>query len=554
MLHSLYIRDFAIAAQVELDCESGLTVVTGETGAGKSIVVDALGLALGGRADTGAIRHGAPCTEIVASFAPTPEVEEWLEIQELSAEGECITRRVIYPDKPAKAFINGRPTTAQAQRALGALLVDIHGQHEHQSLLKRDVQRTLVDRCGDLGAAVAQVADTYRSVQDLSQRLDKLVGQTTGDQSELELLRYQVGELEELNPDPDEYAALEEEHKRLAHAGELQTGVQALLYALYDSDEHAVKTLLDRSIIRLAALAEYDVELHDPRQALERAGVEIDEAIAGLRPATGRAESDPERQAEVEQRIGLLLDTARKHRCTPDELPQVVERLRARQHELENLDEVIAETRDARERQYQAYLAQAIDVSERRARAAKALSNAVTAQLQDLGFNGGALHVAVTRLPEDQAGPHGLDRVEFQVRTNPDQPLRALTKVASGGELSRISLAIQIVSKAAVSVSTLIFDEVDVGIGGRVAEIVGQMLSELGETRQVLCITHLPQVAAQGHHHVCVNKTHAENTMISVATLDDRQRVEELARMLGGVEITRQTLAHAEDLLGRLAS
>ena len=554
MLRSLYIRDFAIVEKIELDCEAGLTVVTGETGAGKSIVVDALGLALGDRADATAIRQGAPSAEIVASFSPGPEVVRWLEAQELSTEGECITRRVLYPDKPAKAFINGRPATAQAQRALGALLVDIHGQHEHQSLLKRGAQRGLVDRYGDLSEAVAQVADTYRGLRDLNDRLDRLVTRTTGGQSELELLRYQVQELEELQPDPDEFVALEEEHRRLAHADELKTGVEELLYSLYDADDHAVKTTLDRSVGRLDALADYDAGLHAVRQAVERAVVEIDEAIAALRPASARAEADPERQAEVEQRIGVLFDAARKHRCPPGELPQVLERLQSRQHELENLDAVIAQTHAQRERQYQAYLTLAADVSVRRVRAAEVLSAAVTAQLQDLGFNGGALHAAVSRLPDDQAGPHGLDRIEFQVRTNPDQALRPLTKVASGGELSRISLAIQVVAKAAASIPTLIFDEVDVGIGGRVAEIVGQKLRELGARRQVLCVTHLPQVAAQGHHHVCVRKTHGASTVVNVDPLDPRERVEELARMLGGVKITRQTLAHAEDLLGRLAS
>lgn len=554
MLRSLYIRDFAIVEHIELDCEAGLTVVTGETGAGKSILVDALGLALGDRADSTAIRPGAPSAEIIASFLPGPEVDVWLADQDLSAEGECLTRRVIYPDKPAKAFINGRPATAQAQRALGALLVDIHGQHEHQSLLKRHVQRALVDRYGDLGAAVNQVTEAYHSLRDLGDRLAELVSATSGDQSELELLRYQVRELEELQIAAGEYAALDEEHRRLAHADELRTGIDALLYALYDADDHPTKATLERAAQQVAALIPYDAALEQVRQALERAVIEVDEALAGLRPAAARADADPARQAEVEQRIAALLSTARKHRCAPDELPALLERLRTRQHELDNLDEVIAETRAAYERQQQAYLTRAGELSGRREGAAESLSGAVTTQLQDLGFDGGALQTAVTRLPADQAGPHGLDSVELQVRTNPDQPLRPLAKVASGGELSRLSLAIQVVARAATAVPTLIFDEVDVGIGGRVAEIVGHKLRELGAHRQVLCVTHLPQVAAQGHHHICIRKTHGARTVVTAERLEVPERVQELARMLGGVKITRQTLAHAEDLLERLAS
>ncbi len=554
MLQSLYVKDFAIAETIELECEGGLTVVTGETGAGKSIVVDALSLALGGRTDASAIRHGAPYAEITATFAPPAHVQEWLAEQELDADGECIARRVIHARKPAKSYLNGRPTTAQTLRALGALLVDIHGQHEHQRLLKREVQRRLVDRYGDLEPAVAGLAETYRELEALKRRITELEARTTGDQSELELLRYHISELEELRPGAEEYAELETEQKRLAHAEELRTGVDALLHVLYDADEHAVKTTLDRGVDRLLGLIDYDPGLTAARDALERAGVEIDDAITDLRTAATRADLDPDRLREVEERIGVLLDMARKHRCAPQQLPDTLARLRTQRDELENLDAIIGEARAAYESAYRDYLSAAAALSERRADAAQALSAAVTARLQDLGFNGGELHIRVTPLPEDRVTAHGLDHIEFEVRTNPDQPHRPLARIVSGGELSRISLAIQVTSRTDTAVPTVIFDEVDVGIGGRVAEIVGQQLRELGGTHQVLCVTHLPQVAAQGHHHTRVYKTTGARTRVDVETLDERQRVEELARMLGGVEITRQTLAHAEDLLGRLAS
>lgn len=553
MLGSLFIRDFAIAGHIEIDFAEGLTAVTGETGAGKSIVVDALGLALGARTDSSFIRHGAEYAEVIANFEPNAQARQWLDANALASDGECILRRLIYRTKPAKAFINGRPATAQAQRELGGFLVEIHGQHEHQSLLQHGQQQEILDQIGGLGAAVTAVAGAYQVCKDLDSRLESLTRQACGDESQLTLTRHQAQELESLQPRRDEYRSLERQHKRLAHAQELEAGVRQSLHELYDADQGAITTVLAQCIQRLAALVEYEPDLAEVSPLLEQASVQVDEAINVLRGCLNRVDWDPEQLDTLERRIRDLLDTARKHRCDPDDLPEVLERLQFELNELEHLDEVIAETHNQLERARADYLALAQELTKQRNAAARALSTAVTDQLDGLGLGGGQFHVQVKSVSAAQATVHGVDHIEFQVSTNPGLPLRPLAKVASGGELSRISLAIQVICADTARVSTLIFDEIDVGIGGRVAEVVGQKLRRLGATHQVLCITHLPQVAAQGHHHMRVRKFQDDQTVISVDTLDEGKRVTELARMLGGMEVTEQTLAHAEDMLDRRA-
>lgn len=554
MLTSLHIRDFAIIRALDLETAPGLTVLTGETGAGKSIVVDALALVLGGRADSGVVRHGCTRAEVAASFSldPKSDAARWLKEHELDADGDCVLRRVIDAERGSKGFINGRPVPIQSLRELGELLVDIHGQHEHQSLLRRDAQRQLVDDYAGLGEAVADVARHYEAVRGLEERVATLSRESADRGARLELLRHQVKELEALNLKPDEVAALEEEHARLANGAELLEGAQAAAQALYDDEETAVVRVLAQVARRLEGLAQYDAKLGEIAVLVNEAGIQVDEAAKQLHHYLGDLELDPARLQWLDQRLGTIHDLARKHRVRAEELPALLERLQAELAETEDYDGTLArlheELRAARGR----YLEAAAKVTAGRRQAAKKLTRLVSERMQELGMAGGRFEVALIPLPDDELSPHGRERIEFLVSANPDQPARPLAKVASGGELSRISLALQVVAAASGRIPTLIFDEVDVGVGGRVAEIVGQQLRALAANRQVLCITHLPQVAALGMHHLRVVKTTLDGaTQVEVQPLTQAERVHEIARMLGGVEISKKTIAHAEDMLNR---
>jgi len=551
-LASLYVRDFAIVRQIDLDPAPGLTVVTGETGAGKSIMIDALDLVLGARAGGDVIRQGAGSTEVLAGFEPAPggDARQWLAGHELDDEGHCVLRRIVYRDKPTKAFINDRPVTVQSLRDLGELLVDIHGQHEHQSLLRRDAQRRILDDYAGQTGEVDRLAALYEEHQALQQRLESLSRQGAERRTQLELYRYQLEELEQLELKENEYPELAQEHDRLAHASELIDGMRFAVEALYDADDHAVTHTLSQAGHRIEALVSYESRLSEVLALVNNARVEIEEAAGQLHHLLDRTELDPQRLQWLQERIGTIVDLARKHQCEPEALPAVTEQLRQRVAELEDadLDQTALQTRiDEKRADYDAL---ARTVGERRHAAAETLGKAVTGHMQHLGMEGGQFQVAVS-----SGGPvpsrHGYEQVELRVAANPGVPARPLSKVASGGELSRISLAVQVVIAQLGRVPCLIFDEVDVGIGGRVAEIVGHLLRTLGETRQVLCITHLPQVAAQGHHHLHVAKHDGPPVQVAVEPLDDEQRVSEIARMLGGIEITEQTLAHARDMLER---
>ncbi len=553
MLSSLFVRDFAIVHQLELSLSRGLTVLTGETGAGKSILVDALDLALGGRGTADAIRAGADTAEVLASFELDPDHDalRWLVDNDLAADHDCILRRAVHRDRASKCFINGRPATAQALRELGDLLVDVHGQHEHQSLLRREAQRQIVDDYAGLQSEAERLAALYREHRDLQARIDSLSKETGEREGRADFLRFQVEDLERVDPQPGEYEELEQEHALLANANDLREGMHVALDGLYDADENTAVQLLARCRQRLAGLTGVDSRLESITALLDEAAVQIEEAATQLRRHLDRIDSDPERLEWVQNRLGTMLDQARKHRCGPAELLGVLESLRAELNELDgsagsltHLQQRLAELRGN-------YEDLAGRVSQVRSEAAARLSHAITAEMQDLGMRGGRFEITVTRLDDAAPTRYGLDRVEFQVSANPGQSLQPLARVASGGELSRVSLAIQVVIAGVGRVPTLVFDEVDVGIGGRVAEIVGQKLRALGDNRQVLCITHLPQVAVQGHHHWRVCKTEGDRVTVSVDCLDPAERIQEVARMLGGVEITQKTLAHAQDMLVR---
>ncbi|MCG6934260.1 MAG: DNA repair protein RecN [Proteobacteria bacterium] len=554
MLTHIHIWNFAIVESLDLELESGLSVLTGETGAGKSILLNALNLALGDRADSGVIRHGADKAEISVTFSTrtAPAAEAWLQERELDSAEECIIRRVVSASGPSRAFINGKPAPASDLRELGEMLVDLHGQHEHQSLLKREAQRQLLDDFAGHGPLLAELAESFQQWRTLENELIGLRQAASERNDRLELLRYQVQELENLALGEDELPRLEAEHRRLANASQLLETGQRLLHRLEGDDPATADSLLGQCNHDLRDMREADPALSDIAELLESATIQIHEAGSELRHYLDGLEQDPERLLEVEQRLATLQDLSRKHHCSPEELPALLPRL---QQELASLEG--AEVRaDTISQEVAAALAQyhklAGKLGRGRHNAAKRLGQTVTERMQTLGMEGGSFQVAIQALDADIPTPTGMERVEFVVSANPGQPLKPLAKVASGGELSRISLAIQVITAQNSRIPTLIFDEVDVGIGGRVAEIVGQLLRSLADHRQVICVTHLPQVAALGTHHLQVSKRSDTDTTISeIQTLSMDQRVDELARMLGGIEITDQTLSHAREMMER---
>jgi DNA repair protein RecN (Recombination protein N) len=554
MLTQLHIRDFAIVRELQLEFEEGFSVLTGETGAGKSILIEALSLALGSRAESGVIRHGAKRAEVTASFAIPPKhgASAWLKENDLWEDGGCVLRRVVEADKPSKGYLNGRPVPIQQLRELSDLLLDIHGQHEHQSLLKRDAQRQTLDDYAEITDKVATLAERYSQLHAVAERLETLKRESADRDARLDLLRYQVHELDALKLTAEEIPSLESEHQKLAHGAQLIEGVQAVAQSVYDDDESAARALLSRAAGKLEELAQYDHKLNDAVTLLNDATIQTEEAASRLHQYLDNLELDPQRLTFVEERIGALHTLSRKHRVKPEELPALAEKLKTELADLDNIDSNLEKLESELKTLRVQYLNDAQAISKVRTQASGKLSKAVTQHMQELGMPGGKFEVALTALPEGELTAYGLERTEFLVSANPGQPVKPLTKVASGGELSRISLSLQVVLAALGRIPTLIFDEVDVGVGGRVAEIVGQTLRALGKSRQVLCVTHLAQVAALGHHHFVVTKqTEKNSTSTGIETVTGAARVQELARMIGGVTISRETLAHAKDMLDR---
>jgi DNA repair protein RecN (Recombination protein N) len=555
MLRELQVRDFAIVRELTLEFGRGLTVLTGETGAGKSIVIDALALAMGERADGLMIREGAARAEASASFEidPASDAARWLAENGYDDERSCVLRRVLETDRPSRAWINGRPSPVQGLRDLGDLLVDVHGQHEHQSLLKRDGQRRLLDDYAGLAAELDELGTLSSRLRALMASKDALEAAEAERASRMEFLRHQTNELALLEPRDGEIPELEAEQKRLAHGQELAEGIQEAAALLHDDDEVSVARLVGRARNRIESLARLDERLSPTVALLDEVAIQLDEAAGQLHRYLDRAEPDPERLAALDARLRALTDCARKHRVRPEELPAVQARLIAELGALENKDATLAgletDITAARDR----YTQVAAGVSGKRAAAAEKLGRDVTAIMQRLGMRGGRFEIALAPLEGEAFSRNGRERIEFLVSANPGQAARPLNKVASGGELSRVSLAIQVATARVGRIPTLVFDEVDAGIGGGVAEITGSLLRTLAVERQVLCITHLPQVAAQGHAHWRVAKrTQRGATTTTVEALLDGARIAELARMLGGVEITRETTALASDMLARV--
>jgi DNA repair protein RecN (Recombination protein N) len=547
MLRHLSIRDFVIVAALDLEFDSGFSVFSGETGAGKSILIDALALALGERSDASVVRTGCGRADITAEFTPHDRVARWLDEHAFDAEDTVMLRRVIDANGRSRAFINGTSATLAQLRELGEMLVDIHGQHAHQLLMRPDAQRELFDTHAGLVADAANVARAWRVWRDATQAIDAAKAHERELQLEREKLAWQLAELDKLAPQPGEWDEVSNEHKRLSHSANLIEGVRGALNALSESDD-AMLAQLGAIVSKLRSLADYDTSLSDALASLEPAEIQLQEAVYSLSHYAQRADLDPERLAQVETRLDALHSTARKFRLPPDTLHEEHAARRAQLAALDAAADLGAlEATQAKARE--AYLADARHLSKARTQAAKALGTAVTTGMQELSMAGGSFEVALVPLAD--GGPHGLEQVEFRVAGHPGVPLRPLAKVASGGELARISLALAVNASAASPTPTLIFDEVDTGIGGGVAEVVGRLLHQLGRDRQVLCVTHLPQVAARGDHHFQVAKGADDRggTVSTVVALDRTNRIEEVARMLGGLEITATTRKHAKEML-----
>lgn len=554
MLVHLGIRDLAVVETLELEFDAGLTVLTGETGAGKSILLTALGLALGDRADSGFIRPGANRAEINLGFdvADSPAARQWLEDHDLGHNGDCLVRRLVNADGRSKAYINNRPVTLQALQELGAGLVEIHGQHAHVQLLKSQEQRRLLDAAAGNGELLAKIEGLYRRWRVLRDELAQSENAARDRVAREELLRYQIDELEQHDIADLDYKALIEEHTLQANMGKILSTGQAQLEALYEDETRSVNSQLAQAVHALADLGQLAPELLEPLAMLKEAQVQVKEAALQLRRQLDRLEADPARFDWLENRLGDLHRLARKHRVRPEELPTHLDALAEELAQIAQGSEAAEAAQLEFEQIATEYAGLAAILSERRRLAALELQDKISAAIRELGMPQGCLLMEVRPVDGKEPAPYGGDQVEFLVSANPGLPPRPLARVASGGELSRISLAIQVAATDSKTVPSLIFDEVDTGIGGGIAEIVGQKLRMLGQQgRQVFCVTHLPQVAAQGHHHLLVEKSSGGGvTQSTVRKLDGQERTREIARMLGGVRLTRQTLAHAEEMLG----
>jgi DNA repair protein RecN (Recombination protein N) len=552
MLTHLQIRDFAIIDGIELELRPGLTVLTGETGAGKSILVDALQLLAGGRAGAEVVRHGAERAEISGTFdlAQAPrELKQWLEEQSINGGEDLIIRRVVAADGRSRAYLNGQSVPLQLLREAGNILIDIHGQHEFQSLTRSAAQRELLDTYGKHDNLVAQVGIAYRVWLELLNKTLELETKARDRDAKLELLRYQVSELQALQLKEGEVASLTEERARLSNRGRLAEGAETALQVLFESDEGSAHAGVSRALQTLRALASVDSKLASVVPVLEEASIQITEATRELKHYREALDVDSARQDEVERRLAAVEELARKNRVAPEELLERTGQLSTELEGLERAELDLAVLRKDLAATLESYRAQAQQLSARRTTAGRALAKDITSRMQTLGMAGGRFQVEVTQDGNADPTQHGIDQIEFRVTANPGQPLRALAKVASGGELSRLSLAVQ-VSCAARDTRCMVFDEVDSGIGGAIAEIVGRELRSLGARGQVLCVTHLPQVASQGHHHLRVAKlTDGRTTRTSLTELSSLDRVEEIARMLGGVEVTAKAREHAKEML-----
>ena len=550
MIRSLHAKNFTIIDDIEINFNDGMTVLTGETGAGKSILIDALSLVIGERGNSTLIKDKEKRAEFTADFdiSSNATAKSWLNESSLDDELECVLRRIISPDGRSKAFINGNQVNLQSLKQLGELLVDIHGQHFHQSLGKQEVQRTLIDHFGQLISLRNDINIKYDNWRSLSKKLADIESFDKNREAKLDLLEFQHEELESLAIEKNEYESNIIEYSRLHNTEKITAGINQIIDSLHDSEITNVYSLMSNSIKSLNSLIDYDDKLIEAKTLLDEAAIHSSEAIDFLKRYQSRIEFNPERAHQLDERINAIKSIARKHHVEPNELHNTQEQIKKELNNINNsaLDQkqLIKQTEEALDE----YIKLAAVLSKKRLLCAKKLSSLVTEAMSSLGMPNGIFEISIDS--NESISVHGMDDISFLISANPGQAPQSISKIASGGELSRMSLAIQVIASEGNYIPTMVFDEVDSGVGGAVAEMVGLRLKELGENRQVLCVTHLPQVASQAKSHIKINKmTDGKSTKVHLTNLMRNSRVEEIARMLGGIKVTKRTREHAAEML-----
>lgn len=550
MLRSLQIRNFAIIDEIDITFNDDMTVLTGETGAGKSILIDALSLVLGERGSSNLIRNKEKRAEYTAEFEITNNSHalNWLIEKSLDNENECILRRTISPDGKSRSFINGNTVNLQSLKSLGDLLVDIHGQHFHQSLCKKNVQRDLLDHFGGLSVTKNKIKRIFNEWKELSDQLSKMIEGNTNKEDRIDLLSFQLKELDELALISGEYDSLNSEFKKISNIEKINKGINSLIDCLQSNEITNVEQMLNDSIKNIDTLATFDNSLEETKNLLSEAEINVSEAIGNLSRYGESIDYDNQKSKEIEERINTIISLSRKHRVDPDELIDTKIQIEKELNELNNsqtsIDEAERHLSDLRKK----YDDLASELTKKRSDSAKKLSGLVADSMNELGMTGGIFEVEIT--PSNNISQHGNDDITFHISANPGQKPQPLSNIASGGELSRMSLAIQVITSNGTNIPTMIFDEVDSGIGGAIAEVVGNKLKDLGQNKQVLCVTHLAQVASKGSSHIRINKlTDNKKTKIYACKLNADERIEEIARMIGGIELTEKTREYAKEML-----
>ena len=550
MLRSLQIRNFAIIDEIDITFNDDMTVLTGETGAGKSILIDALSLVLGERGSSNLIRNKEKRAEYTAEFEITNNSHalNWLIEKSLDNENECILRRTISPDGKSRSFINGNTVNLQSLKSLGDLLVDIHGQHFHQSLCKKNVQRDLLDHFGGLSVTKNKIKRIFNEWKELSDQLSKMIEGNTNKEDRIDLLSFQLKELDELASISGEYDSLNSEFKKISNIEKINKGINSLIDCLQSNEITNVEQMLNDSIKNIDTLATFDNSLEETKNLLSEAEINVSEAIGNLSRYGESIDYDNQKSKEIEERINTIISLSRKHRVDPDELIDTKIQIEKELNELNNsqtsIDEAERHLSDLRKK----YDDLASELTKKRSDSAKKLSGLVADSMNELGMTGGIFEVEIT--PSNNISQHGNDDITFHISANPGQKPQPLSNIASGGELSRMSLAIQVITSNGTNIPTMIFDEVDSGIGGAIAEVVGNKLKDLGQNKQVLCVTHLAQVASKGSSHIRINKlTDNKKTKIYACKLNADERIEEIARMIGGIELTEKTREYAKEML-----
>ncbi len=553
MLTNISITNFAIVESLELELHKGMTVISGETGAGKSIMVDALSLCLGARTDSAVVRHGENKAEINATFEINNNTAalKWLRDRDLESEQSCSLRRIITKEGKSKAYINNRPCTLSDLKSVGAFLIDIHGQHEHQSLLKKSAQRTQLDAFGELNPLAQKVKKQFHEWKQIKTELNARLNRSADQDARIQLLTYQVQELEQFALKEDELKTLEEEQNFLATMADAQQKAYQTSLMLSEDENNNIQSLLNHALLTASSIQTRTPQLQSACDLMNEALIQIEEACSSLSQYQDSLEQNPSRLSEVEQRLSDIYNTARKHKTSPEMLFMLQESITADLNDILGSNENLDTLKEKEELAYQQLTDSATELTECRIQAKDRLSANVEEQIHGLGMPYAQFQIHCH--PLDEVTVNGFEEIEYMIASNPGQPAQPLRKVASGGELSRISLGIQVVTASTSTIPTLIFDEVDVGISGGIAEVVGRMLRSVGSKGQVFCVTHLAQVAAQGHQHLLVKKeVEEQQTSSAVTTLKSKDRTVEIARLLGGLELTQQTLAHAKEMLGNV--